>query len=505
MLLVRGPAFAEGDWNATRQGAVNRTRRIIFNNDGNEPVYFCKSATEEALLRARTTALVGSQVDSIFYCTWSSGFGMFTHNTKAGQVFNTREGMFATNRVQEFLDKGIDPLAVMAGFAHRHQMELFWSLRMNDTHDGSGAAYGPPMFRANKLKQEHPEYLIGSKERRPTHGVWSAVDYGVSEIRELAFRYCDEVCHNYDADGVELDFFRHPFFFKSSGRGEACSESELNQMTDLIRRIREMMEAAGRNRNRPILLAVRVPDSVEYCKFIGIDLERWLSHGLIDLLIAGGYTQLNPWEYSVALGRKYGVKVYPSLDEPRVRDQMANQIRASLATYRGRALEAWSAGADGIYMFNFFDSHSSLWNELGDPKILTRFERNYFACPRGPGSMPVPHQKFIRVSTLNPNNPIALAGGKSARLELLVGEDFSNDSPATLATLRIELKGASQPDVEVRFNSNLLLKPTTNGNWIEFEVPLHAIHKRVNTIEIASESKQRRPVSLLDCWLAIKP
>src|SRR5436190_1132399 len=157
ILLMQGATFAGENWNAARQKAINRPRRIIFNNDGNEPVYFCKSATAEDLLNARTTALAGSQVDSIFYCTWSSGFGMFTHNTKVGQVFNTREAMFATNRVQEFLNKGIDPLTVMAGFAHQHHMELFWSLRMNDTHDGSSAAYGPPLFRANKLKQEHPE------------------------------------------------------------------------------------------------------------------------------------------------------------------------------------------------------------------------------------------------------------------------------------------------------------------------------------------------------------
>ncbi len=56
-----------------RKKAVHRTRRIIFNNDGNEPVYYCKEATPDALLACRTTALAGTQVDSIFYCTWSSG------------------------------------------------------------------------------------------------------------------------------------------------------------------------------------------------------------------------------------------------------------------------------------------------------------------------------------------------------------------------------------------------------------------------------------------------
>jgi hypothetical protein len=211
---------ADAHWQKLHQQAVNRQRRLIFNNDGNEPVYYCTNATANELLRLRTAALAGSQVGSIFYCTWSSGFGMFTHNTKVGQVFNTREGMFKDNRTQEFLDKGIDPLKVMIEFAHRHGIELFWSFRVNDTHDHSRADYGPVMFRANKLKQAHPEWLIGSADKPPKYGGWSAVDFGVTEIRELAFRYCEEVCRNYEVDGLELDFFRHAFLFKCSGKGD---------------------------------------------------------------------------------------------------------------------------------------------------------------------------------------------------------------------------------------------------------------------------------------------
>ncbi|HOQ29349.1 MAG TPA: hypothetical protein PLH36_11480, partial [Armatimonadota bacterium] len=58
-----------------RSRLAHRTRRIIFNNDGNEPVYYLKEATAKELLDCRTTALKGTHVDSIFYCTWSSGFG----------------------------------------------------------------------------------------------------------------------------------------------------------------------------------------------------------------------------------------------------------------------------------------------------------------------------------------------------------------------------------------------------------------------------------------------
>jgi hypothetical protein len=208
--LTAEPAAPAGaDWKNLRQQAINRPRRIIFNNDGNEPVYLCRSVSKDELLEHRTRGLVGTQVDSIFYCTWSSGFSLFTHRTQAGQVFGTREGRFTNNLAQAFLEQGVNALRVMVEFGHQHGIEVFWSMRMNDTHDGSRTDYGPVMFRANRLKLQHPEYLIGSAAKPPRYGVWSAVDYGLPQIRDLAFDYCEEVCRNYNVDDIELDFFRH--------------------------------------------------------------------------------------------------------------------------------------------------------------------------------------------------------------------------------------------------------------------------------------------------------
>lgn len=492
-------------WKALHRKAVDRQRRIIFNNDGNEPVYHCKAgATAEELLRQRTSPLAGSQVDAIFYCTWSSGFGLFTHNTRVGQVFNTREEMFEANRTQEFLNKGIDPLEVMIDFAHEHGMELFWSMRMNDTHDGSRAAYGPVMFRANRLKQEHPEWLIGSKDNPPKYGAWSAVDFGVAEIRDLAFRYCEEICQNYTVDGIELDFFRHAFFFKCSGFGEPCGPEELNHMTELMRRIRTMTEQTGRQRGRPILLAVRVPDSVEYCRHIGIDLERWLADGLVDLLVVSGYTQLNCWEYSVQLGHRYGVKVYPSLDEPRIRDEAARKLRGSLAAYRGRALNVWSAGGDGIYMFNYFNPRSPLWRELGDPETLRKLDRYYFSSVRGPGHMPVPHREFIRVPVLNPGNPITIRPQETASVEFQAGESFNDNSESTCITLHLLFKPMREPQhLRAMLNRAELSAAEVGDGWLAFVLPEGSLRKGANTLELSVHPGQTEMCSLLDLYLEV--
>ena len=287
---------------AWRKPAVERQRRILFNNDGGA-VKQVTRPTAQAILDDDTTPLVGSQVDSIFYCSQSSGFGLFTHFTKIGQLLTTREDIFANNQMEALIQAGIDPLQVMVDFGKQHGIEVFWSMRMNDTHDGSKQSYGPVLFRANKLKMDHPEYLIGTPDKRPKHGAWTAVDYARPEIRDLAFRFFEEVCRNYDVDGIELDFSRHPVFFKSTSRGEPATDEERTAMTDLIRRIRTMADEVGQKRGRPILVAMRVPDSAEYSRAIGLDIEHWLANDLLDLFVVASYFQLNDWDYSVALAQ----------------------------------------------------------------------------------------------------------------------------------------------------------------------------------------------------------
>ena len=476
---------------AARKQAAGRPRRVIFNNDGNEPVYLCKTTSAEELLSYRTTPLAGTHVDAIFYCTWSSGFGLFTHGTKVGEVFSSREGLFARNRAPEMIAAGTDPLRVMTDFGRQWGIEVFWSFRLNDTHDGSSADYGPIMFRANRLKREHPEWLIGSPQQKPKHGAWSAVDFTRAEIRDLAFRFVEEVCRNYEVNGVEIDFFRHPVFFKRAAQaGVDCNDEERGLMTELIRRIRTMTEVEGMRRGRPILVAIRVPDSVEYCRAIGLDLPRWLGDGLIDLLITGGYFRLNEIGYSVALGRQYGVKVYPSLDESRVRDPEARKLRSSTAAYRGRALEAWAAGADGVYLFNSFNPNDPIWDELGSVTQLAAAGRDYFASVLGQGAAAggaLPHAGLMHIPKLNPASPVRLQPGKTENVRLMAGEpSASGSSGGTAISLRLQFSAApNAADVKVAINDIGLTGATARGQWLEFALPPGTLRTGANVVAVA--------------------
>lgn len=494
--------------NEARQKARDRVRRVLFNNDGGEPVVEMTTPTAADFLGRRTTKLAGTHVDSIFYCTRTSGFGVFTHFTKIGQIFTCTEGRYSGNQMSALLKAGLDPLQMQIDFGRSHNIEVFWSMRMNDTHDGSKADYGPIMFRDNKLKNEHPEYLLGTIQKPLKHGAWSAVNFALPEVRDLAFRYIEEVCRNYAIDGIELDFFRHPVFFKSTSRGELATGAELDAMTDLVRRVRAMTEQVGDERGKPILIAMKTPDSVEYCRAIGLDLETWLKEDYLDLWIAGGYFQINDWEYSIALARKYGKKVYPSLDESRLKDKDANALRIAIEGYRGRAAAAWAAGADGIYFFNFNDTkpNVSLLKEAGDPDELMKHNRDYFASPRGVGSAAggnYPFAKFLTIETLNPGNPKELVPGKPISARLHTGEAADRETSAEY-TLRVQLKPL--PDAK-------LLRANWNGTdiqlaamegWLECQVKPDTVKRGENHLELTLTGDLPKKVQWTDLVLQVR-
>lgn len=470
-----------------RREMLSRRRRVIFNNDGCDALYFPKDkqVTPENFLARRTTPLMGSHVDSVFFCPTSSGFGNFTYRTEVGHVLVKDMGFKENmrNATGPLIELGTDPLEVVTDFCRAHGIEVFFSMRMNDTHDAAHSPDNPyPLFPP--LKKEHPEYLMGTRDDQPEHGKWSAVDYTLPEIRELAYKFFEEVCQNYDVDGIEMDFFRHPHYFKRVSMGGTAAEEERDMMTGLIRRVRGMTEREGRRRGRPFLMAVRVPDSVEYCRDLGLDIERWLHEGLIDILVGSGYFKLNRWNYLVEVGHRHGARVYPCLSESRIRNDVDPFGRNSRESYRARASRAWASGADGVYMFNFFDADSPLLREIGDAEVLGGLDKTYFVTTRNDGGYSNPSywvrggNHHMNVPLLSPRNPLKVSAGETEVLEIVIGDDVADArrqglEPRVACYLR---RSGQEGDLSVRLNGRELQHGNREGEWLC--LPVDARHVR---------------------------
>ncbi len=480
---------------------LNQPRPVIHNNDGCDAyVYpvnpeFSQEFSIPNFLNIRSAGLKGTDVSTISYCSISSSFGQFTHKTKVGEFLTlTHNRPGVRNVVPEFVKLGTDPLEVTCKFAHENGFEFFWSNRINDVHD-FGHRLEKPYERWSKLKTDHPEYLFGTIGEKLRYGKWSAVDFSFQEIRNLCIKYYTEVCENYDVDGIELDFFRHLHLFGNVARGDVATHEQLDMMTDMVIQIRRMTERVGMKKGKPILVLVRIPDSSEYCKCVGIDIERWMAKGLLDLVVGSDYFRLNPWRYLVELGHKYGVKVYAGLSEPRVAAEHPLLVRFQNPVSRARCAAAWQAGVDGLYIFNEYNTRSRYLSEIGSAGKLKHKDKLYFATYlyKDPKTYLKDGDNYFTLPLLLPSYPTVI-GSDPKIFSLEIGDE---EATAKIALI-LYLQKSGQVAIKAEINGFPLkyMKSTEDGLYV-YEVSSGIIKQGENFLRVSCDLNQKL-LKLLD-------
>jgi len=488
-----------------RLEARDRERRIIVNNDGCDILK--APPTREGFLAVWSDYLKNTQVDAIFYCPFSSGLSLFTHKTKVGEVLDHPN-------VKALHEAGLDPLEMTASFAREQGMEIFFSLRMNDTHDATAKN---KMFWQN-FKTDHPQFLHGTKGETLPHGRWSALEYGEAEVRDRVYSIVAEALDGYALDGVELDFFRHPQFFRSTAAGGVASETERGMMTELIRKIRGKLDEKEKD-GQARLLAIRVPDSVGYCFDLGLDIETWMREGLVDFLITTDYFQLNPWDYSVNLARQYNVKFYASLSTTRVMRWVLDKkpganlpekpSRNSDAVFNGRSMAALAAGANGVYVFNVVyglpTGKGDFLKYSGTLDTAQKHPRDYFVSPMGykygVSKWLKNGVRYAGQSFLNPRDPEKISR-KPHEIYLETGE---KEPQAATARLHLHTeKVAEDKELTVFFNDvELRMTPAGPNHFMSNDIESTS-HTGNNKITFYGHALPTDAM-LLDAWMEVAP
>ncbi|MBM4085952.1 MAG: hypothetical protein FJ272_14295 [Planctomycetes bacterium] len=375
-----------------------RKPRLILNDDASNFLYAWDDLGVEDL-KVYLSRLRGTQVGMVAYCVAFGGYVTYYESEVAEPV---GAGFRLTDRVKqrrwfhnrERLRREVgDYIGFVFATLREMGIPALASFRMNDAHMSSDPS-GPV---AGRFWMNHPEWRLG----QPFGYYASCLDYAVPAVREYLRRLVNEVVAKFpDIAGIELDGLRSPFFFKD-GKGRENAPI----MTDFIRQIRADLDAAARARGRErYLLWVNVPRSPELALECGMDVAAWDDQGLVDGVSPGCYGtdfQLPIERWKAALGRTL---VHAYVNCSRVGSQYL-----SLEEYRGAAANAYAAGADGIYLFNFpcLDELSSLlprpiaqrpfpppdfkaqcWHpdlthtrqalhELGDPEALVRKDKKF--------------------------------------------------------------------------------------------------------------------------------
>lgn len=500
------------EWQEMRKAAVERPRSLVYNTDGCDVLYWPSNlpVTVGNFTGRRLRFATGTRITTVSYCPQSAGFGHFTCRNAGEPLTNSvphpAGGHY--NSAAKFFEIGTDALEMASDWCRTNSLEMFVSIRINDQHDSSSrpgnmSALYPP------FKVAHPECIMGDlnrgdrqKELYRGYAGWSCVDFSKPTVRERMKRFVRELVTNYGVDGIEYDFNRHFMLFRSVATGGVATADEIETMTQLMRDLKTITEDVGKSKRRPIVIAMRMPDSVEYDMAVGADIETWFREGLVDIWIGGGYFQLNQWERSAALAHRYGVRFYASIDESRIGGYVKSMgLRAipgrmSLAHYAARMSAADAAGCDGVYLFNI---ENGFLHSVATLDFRAAREKLYFAVDRGsggyrPDSWLKGGWRYVNMPLLDPGgncteeHPFGtkavktMKAGERYEFEIAIGDDLSASHGVKVTAIALTgLKGVS-PGVAAN-GSDVKLISSADG-FSTYEIPAAILRKGVNSFAV---------------------
>lgn len=331
-------------------GATATVRPILIVNEDNDH-YFKLDASlmNEASLKAYVDGIAaGGRVTHLFFCVAGQ---RASYDSKVWEPIwkglggngwkGTPENNIWCENAKRLFDAGIDPYRVWIERAREKNISPWLSLRVNDAHGTTISNH----FRVTSVYWAHPEWarVPGSKSAN-----WydHALDFGQAAVRDYTLAMAEEILTRYRPDGFELDFMRVNAYFRD---GEV--ERGVPLMNEFVRKVRLLARREG------VKLSVRVPDSIEACEMIGLDVMTWCREGLVDLVVPCNYyysmtfaLPFSDWKRRIA-EENPSVRVIPGTGENVAFDSRGFS-RADSAAYRGWASSMYSQGAEGLYLFN---------------------------------------------------------------------------------------------------------------------------------------------------------
>jgi len=349
-------------------------RRVLYNFDGDSCLH-TKAGTkgpaavsvDDVKRLIEKVADEGSQVDTVLVCINAQ---VMYYPTRVGTLRGTLSSdeeranwpeseKQRFRNMQAFFEAGVDPYAIMLAETKRRGREALLTFRMNDDHGND--------FLRTQFLVDHPEWRLGTEQYRGK----GAMDFGREEVRDYTFRLMEEAVRRYDSDGLELDFNRFPTFFKDGATAE-----RVTKMNSLVERVRHLLDEVGQERGRRLVLAVRVPSNYgrtpptpETALQLGCDVPAWARNGWIDFVTVSeflherGDLPIDLWKQALTMVPVYGGIECAKVGAPK---------NLTAAEYRQAAAKLLEAGADGIYLFNFFTSREAGANAYDPPFEVLR-------------------------------------------------------------------------------------------------------------------------------------
>ncbi len=405
--------------------------------------------------------------------------------------------------IMKYIHSGGDPVQETLDACRTYGKDFFISYRMNDHHYVTDTAWPTHNF----FWREHPEYWLGDTDTSPYRRDDDRVrllNYMIPEVRDYYYSILEELCTNYDVDGVELDFQRFPRFFHNDKIEEGAQV-----MTAFMARIRTMLDALGRKRGKSLKLCVRVPETIAKCEQAGLDVAGWDAQRLVDMInVSSFYIHTMELDIEDFQARTNRAKIYGEMNYVTYQNSTASPFARRYTTipaYHASALSLFHRGADGLSLFNYDYVPASQRIAMAEGlKRITDVEYlktkpKHYVVSRGFGSLPARNQATVDLIV-----PDDTAGGAFARAVLRV----ETRNPCTDLTIVAQVNGMRLQACD--YEGRELFAPLAdNAGYASrdtlkfYAVPLDLLVLGNNRVAIDNSDKTTKPCTFVTMELGL--
>ena len=472
-----------------------RKPRLIYENDARHHLlYRYAPPLSVHRLRQPVDELLGTGVDTLFYGCVSrqshpfearAGLYWLWHASERTQVMWWRAGA----NLEQSLSAGNDPLQIAVDRAHEHGLQiltwLYWEPR--DPESGDFSSYS---------------------------------DHADPEVRRLRLEAIEEACDRYGMDGIGLSYYVPPVAYSAEVGSETDVPNNPAALTSFVREVRALLDRIGESRGQRPGLAVRVHPNEGANTEGGLEVRRWLSEGLVDLVMPAGSHPNDPTDtvlldtnpsldWLVEAAHDGDAWVYAPIATEPYDDR---QYRTTTEMYRAAATNHRAGGVDGVILTNLPWPHGpeqyQVLRELGYPEVYARKEKHYVLGPRAADPGP-----YAPVRQL----PISLEEGVPAEVTVLVGDQLEaarEDGELDRVALAVRIVQVGDDDrVSFEFNGRSLPVEEANVQWVyggsvsytgqrgdlpsrihthlwyNFDVPLDAVREGENALRVTMDHR----------------
>ena len=335
---------------------INLDCDVFYHSRRNVPHLICEEYVREYINQYKDTSVsdIVLNVGGTLSSTPSKTRTCYLERAKYAKENGIEWG--CTDVLLKLDELGLDVYKIWIDQTLKNGLNPWISFRMNDAHNlmiDDDPLISPQlkeMFKNCSVIRHHRQ--IGWYDR--------CQDYSIEQVRKFHLDYIEEQTMQYLPYGIELDFQRELNCFSP---GHEWSGMEI--MTDFMRRVKEIVSRAEEKAGRKIKISVRCNQNPQYCMEWGFDIVRWAKEGLIDVFVPAPRWNCTDTDIPVKLWKQilapYHIPVYPGIDAQNIHPypddfmKKGHTVCTTVATTFGMAANFLTQGADGVYLFNYFN------------------------------------------------------------------------------------------------------------------------------------------------------